>query len=66
MQPDIQDDDYVISHRENFDIRLAEIVDEMNFDKFWPNVWFINDHGNVDLLAVNAETGKYTVVQSWV
>lgn len=25
------------------------IAERMNRDQFWPNVWYISDHGNVDL-----------------
>lgn len=24
------------------------IRERMNRDQFWPSVWFINDHGNID------------------
>ena len=27
------------------------IVAQMNRDKFWPNVWFISDHGNAHLMT---------------
>ena len=31
---------------------------------FWPDVWHVNDHGNVDLLRIGYNGAK--IVQSWV
>lgn len=32
----------------------------MNDAKFWPNVWYVNDHGNVTLLEItDADAGSY-------
>lgn len=41
---------------------LAAIQVNMCLEHYWPNVYFINDHGNMDLLSV--DTGE--IVQSWV
>lgn len=27
----------------------------MNREKFWPNVWFISDHGNAHLIDLSAD-----------
>lgn len=40
---------------------LAAIKAAMDAQKFWPNIYHINDHGNVSLLDGNGNT-----VQSWV
>ena len=32
--------------------------------KFWPDTYHINDHGNVDLLAIGYNGAK--IVRSWV
>lgn len=34
---------------------------EMDREQFWPNLWYVNDHGNSDLL--NSRGG---IVRSWV
>ena len=55
------------------DLKLDHIPDvaecrriRKQFDKrqFWPNVWHVNDHGNVDLLSIGYNGAK--IVQSWV
>ena len=33
-------------------------------DQFWPNVFHVNDHGNVDLLTISWNGAK--IVKSWV
>ena len=35
---------------------------EMDRQKYWPNCYFVNDHGNVDLISVR--TGR--IYASWV
>jgi hypothetical protein len=40
---------------------LAFIARHMERAQFWPNIWYENDHGNVDLLDA---TGK--IIRSWV
>ena len=82
--PDIQDDDYVItvsgqlggtyecakigfSSAEMYDMMVA-IAKDMEKNQFFPNVFFVNDHGNTDLLALDIKDNDLTfrVVQSWV
>ena len=80
--PDIQDDDYVItdgrggkyevakigfSSAEMYEVMQA-IARDMEKNRFFPNVWLINDHGNVDLLAFDVKDNDLTfrVVKSWV
>jgi len=76
----IKDDDYVISDRTrggytvnhgighcfSFDGAISAILEDMDCKQFFPSIWFVNDHGNVDLLSVNASTGKYEVLESYV
>ena len=83
LQDTIQDDDYVIGITgqlgsqlhcrqvgtvSSFDNMIQKISDNMEFKQFWPNVWFINDHGNTNLLALRRRGKKCTskIVQSWV
>ena len=33
-------------------------------DGYWPNVFHVNDHGNIDLLAIGHNGAK--IVKSWV
>jgi len=82
--PDIQDDDYVItvggqlggtyecakigfSSPEMHEMMHA-IAKDMEKNKFFPDIWFVNDHGNTDLLALDIKDDDLTfrVVQSWV
>ena len=73
----IEDGDYVIhdypgGYRvdqinevfEDFDDAIEAVREDMDWKQWWPNVWFVNDHGNVDLLGLTAE--GYETVQSWV
>lgn len=30
----------------------AQVAAYMKRDKFWPNVWFISDHGNAHLIVI--------------
>jgi 2'-5' RNA ligase superfamily len=45
---------------------IQAILADMEESRYWPNVYFINDHGNVDLLSLNHEDGSHKIVQSWV
>ncbi len=45
-----------------WDDAITFIADSMEHDKFWPNVFYVNDHGNVDLLALKYKTRKGRVV----
>jgi len=60
--PSIEDDDITISDLNEIPV----VVERMNRDGFFPNVWHINERGNTDLLSVNADTGDYKILKSWV
>jgi len=78
---DMSDDDYQISmcghlysklwvtqldaEFSEMDDAVTAILIDMDKHQFYPNVWFVNDHGNIDLLAVNGD-GTYSTVDSWV
>ena len=60
--PDISDDDITVSDLDE----IPAVIERMNRDRFFPNVWHINERGNTDLLSVNADTGDYKILKSWV
>ena len=60
--PTIDDDDITISDLDE----IPAVVERMNREGFFPNVWHINERGNTDLLSVNADTGHYEILKSWV
>jgi hypothetical protein len=60
--PSIEDDDITISDLNE----IPAVVERMNREQFWPNVWLVNERGNTDLLSVNADTGHYEILKSWV
>ena len=76
--PEFEDDDYVISDARGgysvsnlgvfaeHDQVIPAIIQDMKENQFFPNVWEVNDHGNVDLLSINTDTGEYSIAQSWV
>jgi hypothetical protein len=41
-----------------------QIRRQMEKDGFWPNVFHVNDHGNVDLLVIGYNGAK--ILKSWV
>jgi len=41
-----------------------EIRRQFDKDQFWPNVWHVNERGNVDLLSIGWNGAK--IVRSWV
>jgi hypothetical protein len=48
---------------------LIAIHADMEASQFWPDIYFINDHGNTDLLSVEFQPdGDHSVdiVESWV
>lgn len=55
-------DDYAI----NCTSEIPALIERMNAEQFWPNVWLINERGNTDLLSINCDTGAYSVVYGWV
>jgi len=78
---DILDDDYQISDARNgyyceqvgqfsdLDELLTAINDDMQANRFFSNIWFVNDHGNVDLLSVEFQPDgdhAINVIESWV
>ena len=78
-RPEPADDDYVISDarggyfvshiRETFpdyDDAIAAIVKNMKSEHFWPDIWEVNDHGNLSLLAISDLTDDVIVVDTWV
>lgn len=64
-RPDIADDDVRLDHLPDVD-EVRELLARFEAESFWPNVWHVNERGNVDLLSLNAETGEATIVRSWV
>lgn len=40
------------------------LLEQMDRDQFWPNVWHINERGNTDLLRVGYNGA--VIVKSWV
>jgi hypothetical protein len=62
-----------VDRTEDFKKALLIILKKMDKDKYFPNVFYVNDHGNVDLLAVTPKMVKgkiigasYKILQSWV
>lgn len=52
---------------------LKCVVERMEKDHYWPNVFYVNDHGNADLIALKPKIVKgkiikvdYKVLRSWV
>jgi len=53
----------------SFSEAIARAAQWMDTNKYYPNVFFVNDHGNVDLLSLRVtKTGRVSsrVIQSWV
>ena len=74
---DENEDEFVGQSFEDYysdgDIKLNHIPDiaecrqirrQMEGDGFWPNVFHVNDHGNVDLLVIGYNGAK--ILKSWV
>jgi len=66
-ETDIQDDDYVITdcgrlgadyhclqvgEHGDFDDLIDAILIDMDRQQFWPSVWYVNDHGNVEPVSL--------------
>lgn len=62
--PAIQDDDLILDHIPDGPQSRA-LLAEMAREKFWPNVWRVNERGNVDLLRLRRRGGA-VIVASWV
>ncbi len=57
----------------DYDKALKYLVQTMEDEKYYPNIFYVNDHGNVDLLGVRPKTIKGKVIsvkseilRSWV
>lgn len=61
--PNIADDDVTLDHIPD-EFECWRLMAQFNQDNFWPNVWHINERGNVDLLRI--EYAGASIVQSWV
>jgi len=48
-------------HYRSIENALEEINDEMEREKFYPNIYYVNDHGNVDLLDQDGNVVKSRV-----
>lgn len=66
------DGKYVDNSRD-FDEALVLGLEAMEYAKYYPNVFYVNERGNVDLLAVRPKTRKgkivgasYETLHSWV
>ena len=84
MSYEILDDDYVITdcgrlgsmyccnqgigQYAEYDELLQAIHDDMERQQFWPNLWYVNDHGNVDLLCLVSKNSVFDteIAASWV
>lgn len=62
-QPRIEDDDITLDHIPNVS-ECRKLCIQLCADDFWPNVWHVNERGNVDLLSVGYNGAK--IVRSWV
>ncbi len=61
--PEIEDDDIRLDHIP--DVRECRALRaQFQADGYWPNVFHVNDHGNVDLLAIGYNGAR--IVESWV
>lgn len=63
-RPEIADDDIVLDHIPAME-ESRRILDKMDRERFWPNVWYANERGNVDLLRLS-RTKRAIIVGSWV
>lgn len=51
----VQYDGKHISMRDSMDAAVGELVNCFSRDNYWPNVWYVNDHGNQTLLLVTVD-----------
>ena len=61
LDPDY--DDLLLDHIPDV-AECRTILRKMKKDKFWPNVWHVNERGSTDLLRVGYNGA--TIVKSWV
>jgi len=62
-----------ISKTRTLEEALVHILEESEYRGYYPDIFYVNDHGNVDLLSVEGRTRKaqivgasYKIVRSWV
>ncbi len=49
----------------DMDYAMKVLARAMKDAKFWPNVWYVNDHGNVTLLEItDADTGAWRFTET--
>ena len=53
-------------HHNDFDDALKAIVDDAHSNLYYPNVWYINERGNMDLLEVDFGKCTYKIIKSYV
>ncbi len=58
---DVSHDGKTIGHFPDKDAALDDIDERMEKAKFFPNIYYVNDHGNVDLLDVEGKILKSRV-----
>ena len=63
MEEMMSDDDLKLDHIPDVD-ECRILRRQFKSDGYWPNVWHVNDHGNVDLLSIGFNGAK--IVRSWV
>ena len=61
--PEIEYGDLKLDHIPDV-AECRAILKRFKKQQFWPNVWHVNDHGNVDLLSIGNNGAK--IVESWV
>ena len=59
----MNDDDLKLNHIPDV-AECRQLRRQMAQEQFWPNVWHINERGNVDLLRVGYNGA--VIVESWV
>ena len=62
-----------VGRADDFDDALVLGLEAMERAKYWPNVFYVNERGNVDLLSVRPKTRKgkivgasHEIVHGWV
>jgi hypothetical protein len=44
-----------VSMLSSMDAAVGDLVNIMQRDQYYPNVWYVNDHGNVTLLVITID-----------
>lgn len=71
---DVSAEGRFVAHYDDWDKTIRAIAVQMEKEQYWPNVFFVNDHGNVDWLNIQYKSnkgrvfGKVTskIIRSWV